>query len=36
MFVSLAIKADMQYEGDFVDVILLYTFRGYQSPSLFV
>jgi hypothetical protein len=36
MFVSLAVKVDMQYEGDFVDVILLYAFRVYQSSSLCV
>jgi hypothetical protein len=34
MFVSLAVKADIQYEGDYVDVILLYIFKGYQSSSL--
>ena len=36
MFVSLAVKADMQYEWDFVDLILLYTFRVYQSSSAYV
>jgi hypothetical protein len=36
MFVNLAVKVDIQYEGDFVDVILLYTFRGYQTSSLYV
>jgi hypothetical protein len=35
MFVSLAVKADMQYEGDFVDVILQYTFRSYKSSLLY-